>query len=145
MPIIPYGCARDAACGYCDPQPDRASWSGLYRCLCRGNGRLFFKSGPETVPSPGPGAPYDALCDQAPKPGVKQRFLDVGCNGGFMVQAAVEAGFEAFGLDPDPVSIAYATAHYPAGHFTHAFLEDYRSPRPNWVQTTGLMPSIVQK
>ena len=36
------------------------------------------------------------------------KFLDIGCNGGFMVEAARERGFEAHGLDLDGVSIAYA-------------------------------------
>ena len=34
------------------------------------------------------------------------RFLDVGCTGGFVVEAAREQGFDAYGIDPDPVSIA---------------------------------------
>lgn len=45
------------------------------------------------------------------------RFLDVGCNGGFVVEAAREAGFEAHGLDLDPVSIAYAKEHYGRNEF----------------------------
>lgn len=45
------------------------------------------------------------------------RFLDIGCNGGFIAEAARERGFEAHGLDIDPVSIAYAKEHYPANSF----------------------------
>ncbi|OGW89216.1 MAG: hypothetical protein A3A73_03125 [Omnitrophica bacterium RIFCSPLOWO2_01_FULL_50_24] len=41
------------------------------------------------------------------------RFLDVGCNGGFMVEAAREAGFEAFGVELDRASIDYAHRNYP--------------------------------
>jgi 2-polyprenyl-3-methyl-5-hydroxy-6-metoxy-1,4-benzoquinol methylase len=40
------------------------------------------------------------------------RFLDVGCNGGFMVEAPREAGFDAVGLDIDSVAIGYAQKHY---------------------------------
>jgi SAM-dependent methyltransferase len=52
------------------------------------------------------------------------RFLDVGCNGGFMVQAAREAGFDAFGIDIDAVSIAYAREHYGA-HFETTHVEEF--------------------
>jgi SAM-dependent methyltransferase len=45
------------------------------------------------------------------------RFLDIGCNGGFMVAAAVEAGLDAHGVDVDADSIGYAREHYPAGVF----------------------------
>ncbi len=46
------------------------------------------------------------------------RFLDVGCSGGFMVEAAREHGFEAHGVELDPVSVAYARKHFPAnGYF----------------------------
>ncbi len=46
-------------------------------------------------------------------------FLDIGCNGGFMVEAARERGFDAHGLDIDGVSIAYARRHYPKYRFFH--------------------------
>lgn len=52
------------------------------------------------------------------------RFLDVGCSGGFMVEAAREAGFEAWGVDLDPVSIDYARAHYPRNRYHHGTIED---------------------
>jgi SAM-dependent methyltransferase len=45
------------------------------------------------------------------------KFLDVGCNGGFMAEAAREAGFDAVGLDIDAVSIGYAREHYPANDY----------------------------
>jgi SAM-dependent methyltransferase len=41
------------------------------------------------------------------------RFLDIGCHGGLMVEAAREAGFAASGLDLDADAIAHARAHYP--------------------------------
>ncbi len=40
-------------------------------------------------------------------------FLDVGCSGGFMTQAALEAGFTPWGIDPDGDAVAHAEAHYP--------------------------------
>ncbi len=45
------------------------------------------------------------------------RFLDIGCNGGFMVEAMRQLGFESHGIDLDPVSIAWAQEHYPGGRF----------------------------
>ncbi len=55
------------------------------------------------------------------------RFLDIGCNGGFMVEAAREQGYETVGIDLDPVSVAYAREHYPENSYfqgtVEAFLE----------------------
>lgn len=51
------------------------------------------------------------------------KFLDVGCNGGFLTEAAREAGFAATGLDPDGAAIAYARQHYPGNRFVHGYLE----------------------
>jgi SAM-dependent methyltransferase len=45
------------------------------------------------------------------------RFLDIGCHGGFIVEAAREAGFEAFGIDLDADAVAYAREHYPRNTF----------------------------
>lgn len=53
------------------------------------------------------------------------RFLDVGCNGGFMVEAAREHGFEAHGLDLDRVSIAYARETYPRNSYFHGSVEAF--------------------
>ncbi len=60
------------------------------------------------------------------------RWLDVGCSAGFVVKAATEAGFEAWGVDIEADGIAYGRdtlglsrlacgvledQHYPAAHF----------------------------
>jgi SAM-dependent methyltransferase len=52
------------------------------------------------------------------------RFLDVGCNGGFMVETAREAGFKAFGVELDPASIDYARKRYPQNTFFLGSLEE---------------------
>lgn len=62
----------------------------------------------------------------------KGRFLDIGCNGGFIVEAARERGFDAYGLDIDPVSIDYARRHYPANRFVLSTLEDYAPHAPRF-------------
>ncbi len=51
------------------------------------------------------------------------RFLDVGCNGGFMVEAAREVGFAATGIDLDPVSLDYARRHFPGSTYLHTTIE----------------------
>ena len=38
----------------------------------------------------------------------KERWLDLGCSAGYILQAAVREGFEAYGLDIEPESIRYA-------------------------------------
>lgn len=54
-----------------------------------------------------------------------RRFLDVGCSGGFMVEAARAAGYEATGLDIDVVSIDYAREHFPENAFFTRTVEEF--------------------
>lgn len=59
------------------------------------------------------------------------RFLDIGCSGGFIAEAAREAGFEAHGIDISQTSIDFARAHYPentylCGDFISADLAERR-------------------
>lgn len=49
--------------------------------------------------------------------GVGRKFLDIGCSGGFMCEAAREQGFDAHGLDLDPVAVEYAREHYPKNRY----------------------------
>ena len=53
------------------------------------------------------------------------RFLDVGSSGGFMVEAAREAGFDAWGIDLDPTSVDWARAHYPQGRYFQGTIEAF--------------------
>lgn len=52
------------------------------------------------------------------------RLLDVGCSGGFLVEAARRQGFEAVGVDPDPVTVDYAREHYPDSTFICGTIDD---------------------
>ncbi len=56
--------------------------------------------------------------------GAGKRFLDVGCNGGFMVEAAREAGFAADGIEPDRAAVAWARKHFPLNRYFEGLLED---------------------
>ncbi len=53
-----------------------------------------------------------------------KNFLDVGANGGFMAEAARQAGFNAFGVEPDGPAVDYARRHFPGNTFTRGTLED---------------------
>lgn len=59
------------------------------------------------------------------------RFLDAGCNGGFMVEAARLAGFEAVGVEPDAPSVAWAREHFPANRYVVAALEQFAASSPD--------------
>jgi len=52
-------------------------------------------------------------------------FLDIGCNGGFMAEAARIYGFHAWGVEPDGVSVEYARRHFPRNQYFHGRLEDF--------------------
>jgi 2-polyprenyl-3-methyl-5-hydroxy-6-metoxy-1,4-benzoquinol methylase len=60
------------------------------------------------------------------------RFLDVGCNGGFMVEAARERGFEAWGVEVDAVSVAYALGHYPGNRYFHGTVQEFAREAPKF-------------
>ena len=52
-------------------------------------------------------------------------FLDIGSNGGFMVEAAREQGFLATGVEIDSVSVEYAQEHYPENLYFIGTIEDF--------------------
>ena len=56
--------------------------------------------------------------------GARSRLLDVGANGGFLVEAARELGFEAVGVELDPVSVDYAARHFAGSRFVRGTVED---------------------
>ena len=55
-----------------------------------------------------------------------KRVLDVGCGGGFMVEAFARLGAEAVGLDISANSIAYARRRFPALEFHCEDLDAFR-------------------
>src|SRR3990172_403366 len=55
-----------------------------------------------------------------------KRVLDIGCGGGFFVNAARLLGGQASGIDVDAVTVAYARRHYPQCEFNCVSLDTYR-------------------
>ena len=55
------------------------------------------------------------------------RFIDVGCNVGFAVEAARQSGFQAKGIDIDEVAIDEARTLFPGCRFEHTSVETLAS------------------
>jgi 2-polyprenyl-3-methyl-5-hydroxy-6-metoxy-1,4-benzoquinol methylase len=53
-----------------------------------------------------------------------KRFLDIGCNVGYMTAAARETGFDAFGIDIDADAVAAAKKNFPEAKFEAVSIED---------------------
>ncbi len=73
-----------------------------------------------------------------------RRVLDIGCGGGFMVQALARLGADASGLDINEGGIAYARAHFPRCKFYCESLGDFakRGLVFDLVLTTDLMEHL---
>ena len=56
------------------------------------------------------------------------RFLDVGCNHGYAVKAALDLGWDAHGIDVDAQTIAAAAARFGDGYFTASTIENFAAP-----------------
>lgn len=66
-----------------------------------------------------------------PSPGGgPRRFLDVGCNSGFVTEAARERGFAATGVELDSAAVAYAQQYYPANDFFYGTVEAFGESGP---------------
>ena len=115
-------CAR---CGlvYIDPLPDASLLDYMYRDTYAGSTESYFTKVERKMRRGR--ARMRALVRAVPR----GRFLDVGCNGGFMVEAARERGLEAWGIDVDTHSIAYARKHYPGCGFEAATVESFIASR----------------
>ena len=53
------------------------------------------------------------------------KFLDIGSNGGFMVEAAREYGFSATRVEIDRVSVDFAREHYPDNEYFVGTIEEF--------------------
>ena len=52
------------------------------------------------------------------------RFLDVGCSLGYTVEAAIEMGLDAYGIDIDPVTVKMAQDSFGANRFAAVTISD---------------------
>ncbi len=72
------------------------------------------------------------------------RFLDVGCNVGFAVEAARRAGFDAHGIEIDSKAVAYASKHFPQNTFTASTIEDFKPDAPfDLVYCTEVLEHVI--
>ncbi|MBM3556689.1 MAG: methyltransferase domain-containing protein [Alphaproteobacteria bacterium] len=101
-----------------DPMPTVEARHELYADAYKGATTSYFAK----VPKKRRRARHRAAILARYAPG--KRFLDVGCSGGFIVEAMAARGFEAHGLDPDGGAIAYARRESPHGHYHHGYLDD---------------------
>ena len=123
---------RCAACGlvYLDPMPTAEEIAALYTDAYRGASDGYFrKTGAKMRRSR---RRARALARLAPDSGSgrPRGLLDVGANGGFMVEAARELGFEAVGLDIDPVSVEFARTSFAANRFHLSTVEQFGATEP---------------
>jgi SAM-dependent methyltransferase len=114
---------RCAACTFVflHPIPSAAEQAGLYEA--QGIGARYFPKAERKL------ARARGRMRRVQRFVPRGRFLDAGCNGGFMVEAARLAGFEAVGVEPDPASVAWAQEHFPANKFVVATLEQFAEAR----------------
>jgi SAM-dependent methyltransferase len=139
------GCLTCPACNAAERSPywqDR-QWQ-LFTCAGCGLIYLDPMPGPDLLAALYHNAYDDAQTGYFAKPDVKLRrsmirlriirrfsksgggnFLDVGCNGGFMVEAARRTGFAAWGIEPDAVSLEYARKHFPGNQYFHGLIADF--------------------
>jgi len=113
-------------CGlvYLDPMPTEDEIAALYTDAYAGASDGYFrKTGSKMRRSQ---RRARALARVTPDLGSQaRRFLDVGANGGFMVEAARELGFTAVGLDIDPVSVEFARTSFAANCFYLGTVEQF--------------------
>ena len=115
---------RDCGTVFMDPMPDAAALAALYTDAYDGALSGYFSKVEKKLRRSR--ARMARLARTVPG----GRFLDVGCNGGFMVEAAREHGFDAHGIELDPISLRYAREHYPRNAYFEGRVEDYAPEAP---------------
>lgn len=56
----------------------------------------------------------------------RKKILDIGCGGGFIVNAFTRLGAEGHGFDVDETAIGYARRSFPDSHFMTSSFEDFQ-------------------
>ncbi len=108
---------RCTGCGlvFLSPMLDNAALADLYANPDSGGTRAYFRKEASKLRRARGRVRHLANAVRGGSQG--KAFLDVGCSGGFMTQAAMEAGFIATGIDPDGDAIAHARSHYPGADY----------------------------
>ena len=110
-------------CGlvYLDPMPSSQELSELYTDAYSGTTKGYFKKADKKLRR------ARRHVKTLRKKTSGDRFLDIGCNGGFTVEAARENGFLAHGLELDGISLDYARSHFPNNNYFHGTIQDYET------------------
>jgi len=111
----------DCALVFLDPPPAPAARTALYTDAYAGASTSYFAKRERKLKRSR--ARVGLMLRQLGRGADGLAFLDVGANGGFMAEAARQAGFTVTGIEPDPVSVAYARHNFPGIDFVHGFLE----------------------
>ena len=122
--------AECLSCGFIwlDPPPSSKELTDLYNNAYNNNSESYFtKIEKKMRRSRRKAKKLRKLFSNEKKP----NFLDIGCNGGFMVEAAREFDFNSIGIELDPVSIKFALNKYPKNYYFMGSIESYCKENSN--------------
>jgi 2-polyprenyl-3-methyl-5-hydroxy-6-metoxy-1,4-benzoquinol methylase len=119
-----FECA-DCRLVYMDPMPNAATIAALYGDAYDGATSGYFAKVESKMRRVRRRAAALSRLVPPRADGQPRRLLDVGANGGFMVEAAREVGFAATGVELDGAAVAYARQHYPENDFFHGSIEAF--------------------
>ena len=111
----------DCALVFLDPPPAPAARATLYSNAYAGASAGYFAKRDKKLKRSR--SRIGRILRQLGRGGDGLAFLDVGSNGGFLAEAAREAGFAVTGIEPDRVSIDYARRNFPGISFVNGFIE----------------------
>ena len=114
---------RNCRLVFLDAMPDRDKLTQLYEDQYIGATEGYFKKVDKKLKRAR--RRVQQIIRQSPGAPQATRLLDIGCNGGFLVEQARRAGFDVIGIDPDAGAIGFARRHFPDCTFVNAFLRDF--------------------
>ncbi|MEE2694614.1 MAG: class I SAM-dependent methyltransferase [Pseudomonadota bacterium] len=118
-----YKC-RDCGLVYLDPMPSPECISSLYSDAYRGTTTGYFTKAEKKLRR------ARRLLKKLRNKSIGNRFLDIGCNGGFAMEAARESGFSAHGIELDAASLDYARRHFPQNEYFMGTVQEYQAKIP---------------
>ncbi len=110
---------QDCGLVYLDPMPSSHKISELYTDAYCGTTTGYFKKADKKLRR------ARRHLKTLRKKTSGNRFLDIGCNGGFTMEAARENGFLAYGVEIDGASLDYAKKHFPHNNYFHGPIQEY--------------------